>query len=38
VSLSFDFAQDIRKQPFTLSREPVERSKGDADFLRDHHH
>ena len=31
VSLSFDFAQDIRKQPFTLSL-----SKGDADFLRDH--
>jgi hypothetical protein len=51
LSVSFDFAQDIRKQPFTLSREPVlrlrsghseqpftlSRSKGDADFLRDHH-
>ena len=32
VSLSFDFAQDIRKQPFTLSL-----SKGDADFLRNQH-
>jgi len=33
VSLSFDFAQDIRKQPFTLSL-----SKGDVDFLRGYHY
>jgi hypothetical protein len=48
VSLSFDFAQDIRKQPFTLSlpfdfaqdirKQPftLSLSKGDADFLRYH--
>ena len=31
-------AKPVLSEPFTLSREPVERSKGDADFLRDHHH
>jgi len=32
---SFDFAQDIRKKPFVLSRELVERSKDESRETRD---